>query len=154
MDQQGESSHFFFKRHQLQDKTFDARPEDDDASFKSRLLSSIQYFPLLCWIIYFLILIPLLYFAITRFLFLLDTKMDRKDKLFVVNEVSLLIQQMRKILCINVIFSVGWVNILIVHRSVKSKTATSAYSLRPKRNRTSICGENLIFVSNKNANLV
>lgn len=42
MDQQGESSHFFIERHQLQDKTFDARPEDNDATFKSRLVSSIN----------------------------------------------------------------------------------------------------------------
>lgn len=44
MDQQGESSHFFFERHQLQDKTFDARPEDNDATFKSRLVSSTNIY--------------------------------------------------------------------------------------------------------------
>lgn len=60
---------------------------------------------------------------------------------------------MSKILCVNIILTVGQVNLFNVHRSVKSKTATSAYSLRPKRNRTSICGENMIFVSNINANL-
>lgn len=75
--------------------------------------------------------------------------MDRKDKLFVINEVRVLcIYRLggKKLLSIVVIFTVGQVNILLVHRSVKSKTATSAFSLRPKRNRTSICGEQLIFV--------
>lgn len=51
-----------------------------------------------------------------------------------------------KLLSIVVIFAFGQVNILLVHRSVKSKTAISAFFLRPKRNRTSICGEQLIFV--------
>lgn len=50
-----------------------------------------------------------------------------------------------KITSIVVIFTVGQVNTFLFHRSVKSKTATSAFSLRPKRNRTSICGEQLIF---------
>lgn len=84
----------------------------------------------------------------TRSLSLLDTKMDRKDKLFVINEVRVLcIYRLGgKLLSVVVIDTVGHVNILLVHRSVKSKTATSAFSLRPKRNRTSICGEQLIFV--------
>lgn len=56
---------------------------------------------------------------------------------------------MSKILCINIIFTVGQVNLFIVHRFVKSKTATSAYSLRPKRNRTSICGENDLCLKHK-----
>lgn len=47
--------------------------------------------------------------------------------------------------------TVGLVNVLLVHRSVKSKTAISAYSLRPKRNRTSICGERKSLFLNMNA---
>lgn len=97
MDQQGKGSHFLFKRHQLQNKTFDARPEDYDASFKSRLVSlthsiiSPTYADncCICWeeikgFVNFTTLLTSFFFCLS------DTKMDRKDKLFVVNEVGLL----------------------------------------------------------------
>lgn len=85
MDQQGKSSDFLLQRDQLQNQTPDAGPEDHDASCKGRLVScsihlSIASHKQLCYLSY----------LTNPQILCLDTKMDRKDKLFVINEVSLL----------------------------------------------------------------
>lgn len=89
MDQQGKGSYFFFKRHKLQNKTFDAGSEDHDASLKSWSVSVVYIFKYLFFIrsrekgVCNFIVIKNVFCCLT------DTKMDRKDKLFVVNEVGL-----------------------------------------------------------------
>lgn len=80
MDQQGKSSHLLFKRNRLQNQTLNAGPKNHDASLKSRLVynESITTSTITVW-----------WKILKRDIICPDTKMDRKDKLFVVNEVSL-----------------------------------------------------------------
>lgn len=83
MDEQRKGPHLLVKRHKLQDKTPNAGSEGHDASCKSRYVSCIVSPPNS---MFFLWLVIINVFS------LLDTKMDRKDKLFVINEVKFEVQ--------------------------------------------------------------
>lgn len=76
---------------------------------------------------------------VTCFVFYLDTKMDRKDKLFVVNEVRL---QLKLSYC-DLLETLDDVFFFFC-RSARSRTAINASFLKPKRSRISTCGKCLI----------
>ena len=97
MEKQRKSLNFLLKRRQLPNEASDERFEDHDASLQSRLGSCVAFASRhLKWSVVTVHHLICRWHTVAKHqpldlcVFSSDTKMDRKDKLFVINEVGLL----------------------------------------------------------------